>query len=124
MWIAISMNQINSLRKWEILTALNHTATYIAAAYHQTENFHELLCDLHSENFSFDFIAISEVFECKIYLRLALPGFHELITSCREGGGKQGGVCRMFIKENINYKIREECVYTTHILISFCWNIL
>ena len=70
------------------------------------ENFYELLCDLHSENFSFDIIGISEVFECKRDLRLALLGFHKLITRFREDG-KQGGV-GMFIKENFNYKIWED----------------
>ena len=36
----------------------------------------------------------------------ALPGFHKLITRCREDG-KKGGI-GMFFKENINYKIRED----------------
>lgn len=47
------------------------------------ESFYDLICDLHYENFSFDYIGISEVFKCDKDLRLALPGFHKLITRCR-----------------------------------------
>ena len=71
-----------------------------------------ILCDLDSDNFSFNLIKIREVFECKRDLRLALPSFHKLITRCRED---QGGV-GMFIKENINYKILS--VFIPHIFES------
>ena len=63
------------------------------------------------------FHLISLESECKIYLRLALPGFHKLIIRCREDD-KQGGV-GMFIKGNINYTIREDLsVFMPHIFES------
>ena len=41
-----------------------------------------------------------------IYMRLSLPGYHELISRCRDDGPR-GGV-GLFIRDNINYKIRED----------------
>jgi hypothetical protein len=47
------------------------------------ESFRELLFTLHDESFSFDFIGISEVFDCNKDQRLNLPGFHNIITRTR-----------------------------------------
>ena len=81
------------------------------------ECFHDLLCDLHNEQFSFDFIGISEIFNCEKDSRLKLPGFHKLISRTRDDGN-QGGV-GLFIKKYINFKIREDlCVFIPHIFES------
>ena len=68
--------------------------------------FFELICDLHSDTFSFDFIGISEVYNCDKDTRIFLPGYHSLITRCRDDGPR-GGV-GLFIKEGISYKIRND----------------
>ena len=54
------------------------------------ENFRDLLCDLHSDNFSFDMIGVSEVYRCENDSRLSLPGYHDLLTRCREHGTSGG----------------------------------
>ena len=54
---------------------------------------------IHSDEFSFDYIGISEVFRCDRDQRISLPGYHDIITRCREstddlwggGGGCYGG---------------------------------
>ena len=81
------------------------------------ESFRNLLCDLHGDKFAFDLIGVSEVFRCDYDTRLSLPGFHDLITRCRDDGSR-GGV-GLFIKENIIFKIREDLsVFIPHILES------
>ncbi len=70
------------------------------------ESFKSLICELHCNTFSFDYIGISEVFSCERDARLSLPGYHELITKTRNDD-THGGV-GLFIKENINYKIRDD----------------
>ena len=81
------------------------------------ECFHDLLCDLHNEKFSFAFIGISEIFNCEKDPRLKLPGFHKLISRTRDDGN-QGGV-GLFIKKDVNFKIREDlCVFIPHIFES------
>jgi hypothetical protein len=81
------------------------------------ESFHELLCDLHGELFSFDVIGISEIYRCEHDSRLFLPGYHDLITKCRNDGPR-GGV-GVFIKDTINYKLREDLsVFIPHIFES------
>ena len=47
-----------------------------------------LICDMHGDTFSFDLIGISEAFRCNLISRLSLPGFHELITRCRDDGAE------------------------------------
>ena len=70
------------------------------------ESFKDLIQDLQGDNFSFDFVGISEVFKCDLDGRLKLPGFQNIITRCRESGSR-GGV-GLFIKDNINFKIRDD----------------
>ena len=78
------------------------------------ELFRDLICDLHNEHFSFDFIGLSEIFKCDNDLRLGLPGYHNLITRCRDRGNR-GGV-GLFIRENLNYKIRDDLsVFIPHV---------
>jgi len=80
-------------------------------------SFYDLLCELHDTKFSFDFIGISEVFKCDKDQRLALPGYHKIITRCCDEG-THGGV-GLFIKQNINYKIREDLsIFIPHIFES------
>ena len=81
------------------------------------DSFHDLLCELHDAHFSFDFIGISEVFKCDRDQRLALPGYHNIITRCRDEGN-HGGV-GLFIKQDINFKIREDLsIFIPHIFES------
>ena len=70
------------------------------------ESFKDLIQDLQGDNFSFDVVGISEVFKCDLDGRLKLPGFQNIITRCRESGSR-GGV-GLFIKDNINFKIRDD----------------
>ncbi len=81
------------------------------------ESFHNLLCTLHGDSFSFDIIGISEIFRCCDDSRLRLPGYHDLISRCREDGHR-GGV-GLFIKDTLQYKIRDEIgVFIPHIFES------
>ncbi len=54
------------------------------------ESFHSHLCDLHGDTFSFDFIGISEIYQCCNDSRLSLPGYHDLIVRCRDDGPRGG----------------------------------
>ena len=79
--------------------------------------FSDLLCDLHNDTFAFDLIGISEVYRCEFDSRLTLPGYHDLITRCRDDGSR-GGV-GLFIKDNINFKIRDDIsVFIPHVFES------
>ena len=76
-----------------------------------------LLCDLHSDNCSFDMIGVSEVYRCENDSRLSLPGYHDLLTRCREDGAR-GGV-GLFVKDNINYIVRDNLsVFIPHVFES------
>ena len=61
---------------------------------------------MQGDKLSFDFIGLSETFKCDRDGRLNLPGFHDFIarhrTNCARGG------VGLFIKEHINFKIRED----------------
>lgn len=81
------------------------------------ESFQNLICTLHGDSFSFDVIGISEIYKCCNDSRLCLPGYHDLISRCREDGPR-GGV-GLFIKDALNYKIREDIsVFIPHIFES------
>ena len=75
------------------------------------EIFCDLLCDLNNAKFAFDLIGLSEVYRCENDARLCLPGYHPLLTRCRDSG-IMGGV-GLFVKDNINYKIRDEHFHAT-----------
>ncbi len=81
------------------------------------ESFYSHLCDLHGDNFSFDFIGFSELYRCDNDSRLCLPGYHALISLCRDDGPR-GGV-GLFMKNDLNYKIREDIsVFIPHVFES------
>ena len=44
------------------------------------DKFYDLVCDMHTDNFSFDYIGISEVFRCDRDQRIGLPGYHDIVT--------------------------------------------
>ncbi len=78
------------------------------------EKFYELITELHDNTFAFDVIGISEIFNCKRDERLHLTGYHNLISRTREDD-VHGGV-GLFIKEGIDYNIREDLsVFIPHI---------
>ena len=54
------------------------------------ESFKCLVCDLQSETFMFDFIAIGEIFKHSGDMRLKLPGYHNLLSSCRDDSPRGG----------------------------------
>ena len=70
------------------------------------ESFFELICDLHSELFKFDFIGISEAYKCGHDMRLQLPGYHNIESRSRENDFR-GGVA-LFINSDISYHVRED----------------
>ena len=71
----------------------------------------------HGNKFTFDYIGISEIFKCEDDKRLNLPGYQNLITRTRPDSNR-GGV-GLFIKENINFKIRNDLsVFIPHVLES------
>ncbi len=70
------------------------------------EAFRELLCEMHGEDFAFDFIGMSEVFGKYKDDRINLPGYHNILTKTRED--RRGGGVGIFVKENINFRIRED----------------
>jgi hypothetical protein len=81
------------------------------------DGFRNLLCDLHGETFAFDFIGISEVFGNTNDGRTHLHGYHDFLTRTR--GDKRGGGVGLFVKDNINYKIREDLsIFIPHIFES------
>ena len=81
------------------------------------ESFRELLCDLHGNTHSFDYIGISEVFSIERDDRIHLPGYHKIITNTRDDG--RGGRVGLFVKKNINFKIREDIsVFIPHVFES------
>jgi hypothetical protein len=53
------------------------------------ESFRNLICTLHGDSFSFDLIGISEIYRCSHDTRLSLPGYHKLISRCREDGPRE-----------------------------------
>ena len=78
------------------------------------ESFKELINNLNNDTFSYDIIGTSEIFNCDKDNRLNLPGYQKLITRTRKSSNR-GGV-GFFIKENINFKIRENLsVFIPHV---------
>ena len=81
------------------------------------DSFYELICNLHKETFSFDFIGISEIYKCPNSERLKLTGYHNILIRCREDGPR-GGV-GLFVREHLNYKLRDDIgVFIPHIFES------
>lgn len=79
------------------------------------ESFYNLICELHDENFSFDLIGISEVYKYANDSRINLKGYHSIVGRHREDGPR-GGV-GLFIKDNINFIIREDIsVFIPHVI--------
>ena len=79
----------------------------------------DLLCDMHNDRFSFDFIGISEAYRCDHDHRLGLPGFHDVLSRCRpENDDCRGGVA-LFINESIDFKIRDDLsIFIPHVIES------
>jgi hypothetical protein len=76
--------------------------------------FHNLLCDLHNKDFSFDIIGVSEVFRADRDTRVVLSGYHNIIMRCRNDESR-GGV-GLFIKDSINFKVRDDLsVFIPHV---------
>ena len=85
--------------------------------------FYNLLCDLHNKEFSFYVIGVSEIFRTDRESRIVLPGYHNVITRCRNEDGR-GGV-GLFRKDSINFKVREDLSYSFHMFANPCmskWN--
>ena len=64
------------------------------------------MIDMTTESFQFDFIGLSEVFECSRDIRLSLPDYHDIITQTRDDDSR-GGVA-FFVRDDINFKVRDD----------------
>ena len=81
---------------------------------HNWDSFRDLQCELHGDSFSFDFIGISELFNCDKDSCLVLPGYHNIITRCRNNSN--GGV-GLFVKDTFYFKIRND-LFLFHMFLS------
>ena len=82
------------------------------------DNFHSLLCDIHTKTFSFDFIGLSEIYRTDSY-NLDLPGYHGLISRNREGTSVNRGGVGLYIKDSVTYIVREDLsVFIPHVFES------
>jgi hypothetical protein len=80
------------------------------------DKFYNLVCDIHTDNFSFDYIGISEVFRCDREQRIGLPGYHDFVTRCRGDNDDCRGGVALFIKETVDFKIRNDLsVFIPHV---------
>ena len=112
------LNQMNFPRLMVNLVSTCHIFTYIAEVCPQTGNL-SVVCYVTcmERNSLLDVIGVTEVYRCDFDTRLTLPGYHELITRVREDGSR-GGV-GLFIKNEINYKIRDDLsVFIPHVFES------
>ena len=81
------------------------------------DSFKDLICNLHTDKFAFDFIGMSELFRIDGDMRLRLPGYHPLLSRTRDDGPR-GGV-GLFVKGHINYTVRNDLsVFIPHIFES------
>ena len=79
------------------------------------EAFQNLICELHDDKFAFDLIGISELYKFSNDDRIKLQGYHTIIGRNRDDGPR-GGV-GLFIKDNINFIIREDIsVFIPHVI--------
>ena len=60
----------------------------------------DLLSEMHTDNFSFDFIGLSEVFNVERDQRLYLPGYQDIVYRTRDDGGG-GGVVSDYLSKRI-----------------------
>jgi hypothetical protein len=80
--------------------------------------FKSLLCDIHTKEFSFDFIGLSEIYRTDSY-NLELPGYHALISRNREGTSVNRGGVGLYIKDSVTYTLREDLsVFIPHVFES------
>ena len=69
-------------------------------------DFNELINSMHDDEFSFDFLGLSESYSCKNDDRIYLPGYQTPIFQNRQNDFR-GGVS-LFIKNGINFQIRSD----------------
>ena len=73
---------------------------------------------MHTDNFSFDFIGLCEVFNFERDQRLNLPGYQDIAYRTRDDGRGMDGV-GLFVQENISFRVTHDLsVFNPHIL----WN--
>ena len=81
------------------------------------EHFIELINSLHTNTFQFDIIGVSECYKHENDIRIHINGYHEILSRNRNEGRK-GGV-GLFIKNNIQFKVREDIsVFIPHVFES------
>jgi len=86
------------------------------------ESFRELLCELKSDNFCFDYIEVSEVFKCDDDHRLKLPGFHDILTQCRIDGVRGGIGLLIKVRHSLSLLIPHSYEYLFIEIISISVN--
>ena len=80
---------------------------------------------MHTDNFSFDFIGLSEVFNVERDQRLNLPGYQDIVYRTRDDGRGGGGGVGLFVKENISFRVRHDLsVFIPHIIESIFIEVL
>ena len=52
---------------------------------------------------------MSKAYRCDMDTRLALPGYHPIISRCRSN--ERGGGVDIFIKSDIQYKLRDDLYF-------------
>ena len=105
----------------EMLNQLTNTSSYFhlncRGLSNNWDSFRELLLELHTKQFSFDFIGISELWRCAGDSRLHLPGYTKLISRNRDDDSR-GGV-GLYVKDNINFTLRNDLsVFIPHVFES------
>ncbi len=78
----INPEEFNSKSK-EYLNSTSYLHLNCRSLSSNWESFKSLICELHGDTFSFDYIGISEVFSCLNDDRLTLLGYYKLITKTR-----------------------------------------
>ena len=79
----------------------------------------ELLCSIMHVNFHFDVIGLSETFTIGQTIDYSLEGYHKPIFKCRDEHDDGHGGIGMYIRENIQFKIRDDIsVFIPHVMES------
>ncbi len=78
-----------------------------------------LMCDLSTDNFSFDIIGLSEIFQIHKFTNYDLSGYHPIQYKTRSGNSEGRGGIGIYITKSIDYVVREDVsVFIDHVIES------
>ena len=81
------------------------------------DSINQLLCEISSEKFSFDVIGLSEIFRISPNICYNLEGYHNFEYKIRPDDDDGRGGVGIFVKENINFKVRHDLsVFIPHVI--------